>query len=126
MSSSLRKWESSLHPRNLVGEFAGVSGSDKRLKKIRKSRAALDKANANFVATASVKTVGGGRRPLTTVEARRFLNDSNVNVNRVQGQHSARRVAAGKVQAAKAAHLANFGRKPKAAVRLKNAGRRLH
>jgi hypothetical protein len=109
----------------LIGEFTGVSGSNKRLKKIRKSRAKLDKAQANFVATASVKTTGGGRRALTAAEARRFLNDTNVNTNALQGRSGARRKAASKVQLAKTAHLANFGRKPKTTV-TKNAGRRLH
>ena len=123
--SSLKKWESSLHPRNLIGEFTGVSGSNKRLKKIRKTRAKLDKAQAKFVATASVRTTGGGRRPLTKAEARRFLNDTNVNMNVIQGHSAARRKAASKVVQAKAVHLQNFGRKPRV-TKVKNAGRRLH
>ena len=125
MSSSLRRWESSLHPRNLVGEFTGVSGSNKRLRKLHKSRAKLDRAQANFVATASVKTTGGGRRPLTKAEARKFLNDTNVNMNVIQGHNSARRKAASKVVLAHQAHLANFGRKRKTTT-VRNAGRRLH
>jgi len=115
----------SLHPRDLLGQFSGVSGSNKRLKKIHKSKAKLQAAQSNFVATASVRTVGGGRRPLTTAEARRFLNDTNVSVNRVQGATSARRSAAKKVMIARSAHLKNFGRKPRPLPRVRNAGRRL-
>lgn len=117
-------WSPDLHPRNFLGEFAGVSGSNKRLKKIRKSRAKLDAAQRNFVATATVRTRLGGRRPLTKAEAHRFLNDTNVHLNHIQGHTAARRAAAGKVQLARQAHLANFGRKPKVPT-VRNAGRRL-
>jgi hypothetical protein len=119
------KWEQALHPRNFIGEFSPVSGSDKRLKKIQKSKAKLVKAQNNFVRTASVRTTGGGRRPLTTAEARKFLNDTNVSVNRVQGHKLARRSAAAKVQMARAEHLKNFGRKPKVLPNARNAGRKL-
>lgn len=115
----------SLHPRNFLGEFSGVSGSNKRLKKIRRSQAKLRKAQSNFVATASVRTIAGGRRPLTKAEARKFLNDTNVSVNIVQGRKSARRSTAKKVLAARTAHLANFGRKPRPIPKGRNAGRRL-
>ena len=116
---------SSLHPRNFAGQFTGVSGSNKRLKKIHKSQAKLRTAQSNFVATASVRTIGGGRRPLTKAEARRFLNDANVSVNIVQGHSAARRGTAKKVLVAKTAHLKNFGLKPRPLPKARNAGRRL-
>lgn len=115
----------SLHPRDFLGKFTGVGGSNKRLAKIHKSQANLRKAQSKFVATASVRTVGGGRRPLTQAEARKFLNDTNVSVNRVQGATSARRSAAKGVMVARSAHLKNFGRKPRPLPKVRNAGRRL-
>lgn len=121
----MSNFTSELHPRNLIGQFTGVSGNDKRLKKIRKTRAKLDKAQSDFVATASVRTVGGGRRPLTKKEARRFLNETNVHANIVQGHTRSRRGAAKKVLQARTTHLANFGRKPRPPAAIRNAGRKL-
>lgn len=123
--SALKKFEESLHPRNFIGEFAPSVAADKRTKKLRSSKAKLVKAQNDFVATASVKTALGGRRPLNKTEARRFLNETNVDVNRVQGHKLPRRRAAAKVQMAHAEHLKNFGRTRKVMPKVRNAGRRL-
>lgn len=123
--SGIKKFTESLHPRNFIGEFAPSVSADKRTKKLRKSKAQLVKAQNDFVATASVRTRGGGRRALTTKEANRFLNDTNVQVNSVQGRTAGRRGAAVKLQKAKASHLANFGRKPAALPKTRNAGHKI-